>query len=289
MRLRRVSRAAVREIVDLCGFDGAWFEECERANGALAPAQAAIAPMRRGSISRSTEHSLRCAQLGKRNLRVEFNLLALCARKAQHGRCRCRQWRGGRPWCTTRCTNEVLIWIEAKAHAPDLPKADYATRRSCCASCLLTAALCRASAPRCRGSAPPTLHAFTSRSRLRAHSVIVTRAAAASTSPIRVPSYVTVSLQRAVWADDDEHLLDQLDSIRMAVVKQNQRSPMAIVQFYRVVQCIGSHQIAAVRRGDSGLTVVSSMQLTLVVAGVLSKEALRRDARWLKRVVDAPQ
>jgi hypothetical protein len=229
----RVARQ-IREIVDLCGFDGAWFEECERANGALAPASRdrTDAPW----VDQSqTEHSLRCAQLGKPNLRVEFNLAVYVPEKRNTGDVFVASGEvDGLVY--DACTNEVLIWIEAKAHAPDLPKAD--TQRTLLLRKLFTHG---GFVSRERSKVPwfsaANFARFHEPEQIARHSVIVMRAPPVD-SPIRVPSYVTVSLQRAVWADDDEHLLDQLDSIRMAVVKQNQRSPMAIVLFYQTCKAL---------------------------------------------------
>jgi hypothetical protein len=223
----RVARS-VRDIVELCGFDGDWFDECERANGTLERAKrdSTDAPWIDQSQS---AHSIRCGELGKRNLRVEFNLPLYVPEKRKTGDVVVASGEVDGLVYDAR-TNEVLIWIEAKAHAPDLPKAD-AQREQLLRKLFVSGGFVSRERSKVPWFSAANFARFQDPAVRALNSVIATRPPPPD-CPIRVPSYVTVHLQRAVWADDDEHLLDQLDSIRMAVRKQDQRSPKQIVQYY---------------------------------------------------------
>lgn len=223
----RVARS-VREIVELCGFDGDWFDECERANGPLERAKRDSTDAPWVDQSQSA-HSIRCAELGKRNLRVEFNLPLYVPEQRKTGDIFVASGEVDGLVYDAR-TNEVLIWIEAKAHAPDLPKAD-AQREQLLRKLFASGGFVSRERSKVPWFSAANFARFQEPAACALYSVIATRPPPPD-CPIRVPSYVTVHLQRAVWADDDDHLLDQLDSIRMAVRKQDQRSPRQIVQYY---------------------------------------------------------
>jgi hypothetical protein len=221
--------AATRDIVQLCGYDAEWFDECQRCNEALLPStrNSSSAPWVDQSKS---AHSVRCRELGKPNIRVAHNLSVLEPVEKD----------GVETWSAVgeidglvydACDNTVLIWIEAKGHAADLGKADAQ------ATGTLKKVFARRAVLSAERSKEPWFNAdsfslFRDDAARARRCVIVTRLVDAE-SPLRVPSNVVTAMQKLVWSvDDDAQLLDGVENIRSAVSRPKHRQPIEIVRFY---------------------------------------------------------
>lgn len=220
---------SVRDVVAMCGFDAAWFDECERRNEPLAVARTSStsAPWVDQSL---TPHSLRCKELAVPNLRVAFNL-GVFVPEIRDGVDALASVGEVDALVFDAVSNEVLIWIEAKAHAPDLPKADsqatgllhkvFARRAVVCAE--------RSKVPWFRTEHFARFREPAARAR---NCVIVSRVVDPQW-PLRVPSFLTTAIQKLVWSvDDDEQLLDGIAGVRASVEKLGHRTPRQIVEFY---------------------------------------------------------
>jgi hypothetical protein len=131
---RVAASESLRTVLRICGIDADWFDECERRNEVFPRQQ------RGGSSRNSSEnaaaaalwidqskspHSIRCQELGKPNIRFAQNLTVLepvvkdgIESMAGVGEV------DGLIYDASTNPPTALVWVEAKAHAPDLPKAD---------------------------------------------------------------------------------------------------------------------------------------------------------------------
>lgn len=223
--------AATRDIVQLCGYDAEWFDECQRCNEAHLPSSTRSSSSSAPWVDQSkSAHSMRCRELGKPNIRVAHNLSVLEPVEKD----------GVETWMAVgeidglvydACDNTVLIWIEAKGHAADLGKADAQ------ATGTLKKVFARRAVLAAERSKEPWFNAdsfalFRDDAARARRCVIVTRLVDAE-SPLRVPSYVVTAMQKLVWSvDDDAQLLDGVENIRSAVSRLKHRQPIEIVRFY---------------------------------------------------------